>query len=161
MAYDDDKIDSVLSANGWERERRNPLELRHHESGATATKIAAEWVVDRLMRAAGFTDPMAELCALQQQVASIVRRAQKAGERDVEKYAHEASWDGNAREYEAWKIAFDLVFNDNVSGRARALLNEMNQSMDYYDPDGSYQDDVTAYATALKEKVERLSELLM
>lgn len=53
-------------------------------------------------------------------------------------------------QYVMWKTMYDMVFSDNISGRAFEMIQDAGLSMDYYDPDTSYQEDVEAFARALK-----------
>lgn len=41
-------------------------------------------------------------------------------------------------------VKYDMIFNDRVSGLIQ---------LDYYDPDSSYEDDITAYYNALERKI--------
>ena len=49
-----------------------------------------------------------------------------------------------------WCKIFDLVFSDEISKKC---------DLDYYNPDTGYDDDVLAFESALKEKVEELEKL--
>ena len=59
-----------------------------------------------------------------------------------------------------WETAYGLVFSDLLSKPVHNALRELNQRLDYYDPDTSYEDDVLAFAHAVNEKVEQLQVLL-
>jgi hypothetical protein len=50
----------------------------------------------------------------------------------------------------SWELKYDMIFNDRVSGKVFELI-----SMDYYDPDTSYQEDVQAFYNALTEYMEK------
>jgi hypothetical protein len=50
----------------------------------------------------------------------------------------------------SWETKFDQIF-DCYSERLRPLLNEMGLRLEYYDPDTTYEEDVTALVTALRE----------
>lgn len=56
-----------------------------------------------------------------------------------------------------WKTKYDLVFSDNVCVRIRQLLDELGCSLNYYDPDTTYEEDLRAYADALKEKMVQIN----
>jgi hypothetical protein len=49
---------------------------------------------------------------------------------------------------------FDLIFADGL----RRRLNEL-RPLEYYDPDGSYAEDVAAYTAALQRQYDDLSKL--
>ena len=49
-----------------------------------------------------------------------------------------------------WEFKYDRVFNI-YSQQIDPLIKELGISFDYYDPDTSYQEDVTAFMGALKE----------
>ena len=61
---------------------------------------------------------------------------------------------------EAWGAAYDLVFSDALSRRVYATLSSMNQELSYYDPDGTYEEDVEAFAYAVDAKEDELNTLL-
>lgn len=47
-----------------------------------------------------------------------------------------------------WETKYDLIFSENLSGEVFRLIR-----MDYYDPDTSYEEDVTAFIQAFKDKM--------
>ena len=49
----------------------------------------------------------------------------------------------------SWEMKFNLIFSDELSSRANALFK-----LDYYDPDTSYEEDLTAWVRAAEEKAE-------
>ncbi len=65
-----------------------------------------------------------------------------------------------ASEEESWGAAYDLVFSDALCRRVYSTLRSMNQQLDYYDPDGTYEEDVVAFANAVQDKHEQLNTLL-
>lgn len=70
------------------------------------------------------------------------------------------SMDATGDHNDPWESAYDLVFSDAISKRVYAELREMNQSLDYYDPDTTYEEDVQAFADAVDSKVGELNNLL-
>lgn len=48
----------------------------------------------------------------------------------------------------SWEVKYDLIFSDQISRRVFTLIK-----LDYYDPDTSYQEDVTAFVNAFNEKM--------
>jgi hypothetical protein len=56
----------------------------------------------------------------------------------------------------SWEKAYNAIFSDRVSKRVYELLRRIGSSMDYYDPDTSYEEDVRAFASALSAKVAYL-----
>jgi hypothetical protein len=50
-----------------------------------------------------------------------------------------------------WEMKYNLIFSDEVSTRANALF-----TLDYYDPDTTYEEDVTAWVRAAEEKAEEV-----
>ena len=147
---------SMLEANGWTVECESPFEIRHGETGSFATMLAAQAVADELRSSlAGELDEartrsmdqgeaFAELAALSDRSARHIATAASVG--------GEASPKGA----DAWETAYDLVFSDQLSGRVSQLLAKLNHRLDYCDPDTTYEEDVTAYATALARLVERM-----
>lgn len=53
-----------------------------------------------------------------------------------------------------WRNLYDFVFSDNISHK----LTKRFGILDYYDPDTSYYEDVTAYINAFKEFAETYGE---
>lgn len=47
-----------------------------------------------------------------------------------------------------WETKYDLIFSEFISRRISSIIH-----LDYYDPDTSYQEDVTAFVNALNEKM--------
>ena len=54
-----------------------------------------------------------------------------------------------------WEVKYDLIFSKRVSGKINDLI-----SLDYYDPDTSYEEDVTAFVNALNDKLQDLTPIL-
>ncbi len=48
----------------------------------------------------------------------------------------------------SWEVKYDLIFSEQISQRVFTLIK-----LDYYDPDTSYQEDVTAFVNAFNEKM--------
>ena len=59
----------------------------------------------------------------------------------------------------SWEDKYDLIFNQNCSRKVFAAFSELNLRFDYYDPDADYEDDVLAFANALKARIEELAPL--
>lgn len=47
-----------------------------------------------------------------------------------------------------WDVKYDLIFSERLSRKVFKLIR-----LDYYDPDTTYQEDVTAFVNALNEKL--------
>jgi len=56
----------------------------------------------------------------------------------------------------SWEEKFDGVFSDQIAVPINALLREHGLSLDYWDPDTDYQEDVAAYYEAIKNRIEDL-----
>lgn len=56
-----------------------------------------------------------------------------------------------------WERKFDLIFSVKISMR----IEQLQISIDYYDPDCSYEDDVNAYVDAIVEVSNELQSLIM
>ena len=54
----------------------------------------------------------------------------------------------------SWETKYDLVFSDEIS----KCIRETGISLDYCDPDTSYEEDVLAYVNAVKVKAEDLGK---
>lgn len=142
-----------LESLGWTVECQSPLEIRHFE-GSFATGFAAKVLVDYLKSEAAAeantlpddlsAAPVTELRALFERVENLIKVAAGRPETD----------------YDRWKRCFELVFCDQCSTRIRALLNELNISFDWCDPDMSYDDDVQAYGSALMRLKDEITPFL-
>lgn len=67
---------------------------------------------------------------------------------------------GGDNDDEQWSVVHGLVFSEFVSRRLELVLRDLGISLDYYDPDTSYQEDVVAYVSALNELAPRLQKVL-
>lgn len=137
----------LLSRFGWEVECESPLEIRHLETGSFATKLAALYVVqgiraDEALDTLVVSSPAAEPRA--HELATLIQRA--------------IDWVSAARKLnteEDRKIVYDMVFSAGCSQRIADLRTSLGLSFEYFDPDTSYEDDVTAYVNALKEWAQK------
>lgn len=53
----------------------------------------------------------------------------------------------------SWETKYDLIFSPEVSGAIATTIH-----LSWYDPDTSYQEDVTAYISAVKVKSEEIQK---
>lgn len=58
--------------------------------------------------------------------------------------------------HHVWQDVFDRVFEGKLCKRAGELFSALSRSFDWYDPDTTYQEDVTYFARALHDRVEEL-----
>ena len=141
-----DNDSALLETAGWAVECLSPLELRHSESGSFASGLAASYVLAAVREegtvASATPDPLAS------NPAQLAERVQLL--RDWMRDANTDPTDAK------WERTYKLVFSPYMSQTLGRLLGELGQTLDYYDPDGSYQDDVQAYARAWDEKVAQL-----
>lgn len=47
-----------------------------------------------------------------------------------------------------WDTKYDLIFSEHISRKVYDMIH-----LDYYDPDTSYEEDVTAFIQAFKDKM--------
>lgn len=59
-----------------------------------------------------------------------------------------------------WDAKYRVTFSDACSGRIHALLGHMQTSLQWYDPDADYEDDVMAFSNAVDVKLRELSREL-
>jgi hypothetical protein len=85
-----------------------------------------------------------QLVRLDQHVQSLVRIARETRT-------------GESSGFDVWSHTFDQVFSASISGRVVALFDEIRFEFRYYDPDGSYEDDVVAFANAFHDRVAELT----
>lgn len=159
------EFEKYFEAQGWIMECESPLEIRH-EDGSFATYQAAKSVIREIQAQYNeengirpestlddLTSHIEEIIKINELVQGYVEKAREQKLLDEEEskkgyYSDEAE--------KMWDTNFSLVFSDHISHRVRFLLDEMNMSMDYYDPDTSYEEDVCAYADALNQKAKTL-----
>lgn len=55
-----------------------------------------------------------------------------------------------------WRMKYDLIFSEEISGAIAAT----GFSLDYYDPDTSYEEDVRAYVDAVERKANHLRKVV-
>ncbi len=53
-----------------------------------------------------------------------------------------------------WEAKYNIIFSDDVS----AILIKQAQ-IEWYDPDGSYEEDVTAFIDALREHLDEIRKI--
>ena len=51
-----------------------------------------------------------------------------------------------------WEEKYDLIFSEKLSRKVHALI-----TLDYYDPDTSYEEDVSAFVSAFNERMQSKS----
>lgn len=56
----------------------------------------------------------------------------------------------------SWKTKYELIFSSNISTKIFFCFKELGVSFHYYDPDTSYEEDVKAFAYALRDKMQEL-----
>lgn len=54
----------------------------------------------------------------------------------------------------SWETKYDLIFSERLSRRVFGIIH-----LEYYDPDTSHQEDVTAFVEAFNEKMEEVSHV--
>jgi hypothetical protein len=59
----------------------------------------------------------------------------------------------------SWEVKYNLIFSKEIFRRIFDLFKELNLTFEYYDPDTSYEEDLTAFAFALEEKMQELSKI--
>jgi len=63
----------------------------------------------------------------------------------------------------SWEEKYDLIFCPDLSTKCFELAKKIGEKLDYYNPDASYEEDVTAFISAAREyiaKWERLSHYM-
>ena len=55
----------------------------------------------------------------------------------------------------SWRTKYDLVFSDDIAGAVR----DLNIRLEWYDPDTSYEEDVLAYMSAIRERADEFKKI--
>lgn len=148
-----------LSDNGWTVDDGNELSLTH-EDGSVATKqaamiVARHFAPDLIVEHDSDSPEKTQLRAFAKACA-----ANEMAQQHIQNAKNHYIELGEESSYDAWKVAYDFVFNEKVSGAAREALSELNSQLDYYDPDMSYEEDVCAFADALSDKIQELRAVM-
>ena len=67
------------------------------------------------------------------------------------------------RTYESdldWEDKYDVIFSKSCSQEINLLRKQVGLSFDYYDPDTSYEEDVSAYVRALRDQLKPKLEIM-
>jgi hypothetical protein len=56
----------------------------------------------------------------------------------------------------SWETKFELIFSPEIS----QAIFDTDISLDYYDPDTSYEEDVLAFVSAVKHKADEIRTVL-
>jgi hypothetical protein len=157
------QLEQYIESQGWMIECESPLEIRH-DDGSFATQAAAKAVIAQLQEefeaedhTAKYSKHRGNLNALEIHTKALadLNEINQRIQTMIEKSQEKETADGNDS---VWSTTFDLLF-PNLSSIAYQALEELNLSLDYYDPDTSYAEDIMAFANALKAKVEEVNNL--
>lgn len=58
-----------------------------------------------------------------------------------------------------WELKYDLIFSEKFSRKVFSLIKELGTSLEYYDPDSSYEEDLRAFSEALSSKLVELEKI--
>jgi len=133
---------ATLEEKGWTITARSPLHLLHAATASTATGLAAMLLVEHLTHTTVPLPPLQELQLLHLRTQALVAKGFKGDK------------EGNY----VWSEIYDEVFSESCSRRVWALLDELSLSLDYYDPDMNYDDDVLAFTRAFDSLMSELAE---
>lgn len=56
----------------------------------------------------------------------------------------------------SWEEKYDMIFSDKISVKVFKIIN-----LDYYDPDTTYQEDVTAFVNAFNSRMFEIQKHLI
>jgi hypothetical protein len=127
---------AAAESDGWVLECESPLELRHPATGSFASGLAAELVLAQYISGSSEQtkeEIWAALLNIQHEANRIISQG------------------------ENWGVKYELIFKPGLSKQAFKLCSELGSSLDYCDPDTSYEEDVMAFVTALNSKVCELA----
>lgn len=139
---------AFLARHGWVMDCESPLQLRHRDTGSVATQLAARLVMNSL-RADEAQPPVAHVTEPLPLLLSHIEQ--------LLRWVDAAEQDSG---HEAWRTAYDLVFNRSNNKAMWTCLRQLNLDFDWYDPDTSYEEDVQAFASALKGLKKRLEPFM-
>lgn len=151
--------EALLAENGWTVSCKSPLEIQHRD-GSRATGLAAAYALPEILadlavqhiplnslaRENNSYEMLAEILALIKHVQAYREQARLLSSKGVSTTA--------------WETAYKLVFNPECSGRIHVLLDKLGTTLDYCDPNSSYEDDVVAFADALELKSAELEPFM-
>lgn len=149
--------EELLLSFGWHVVHPSPVSLRHR-GGAKAAGVAAVALMADIQAGVGASNSALE--SVEPTYQSLLTAFLSACEdlffyEDAVRTAKEGL-DGEDK----WATLYDIVFSDHGNGRIAKLLRQMNHSIDYYDPDTTYEEDATAYLKALRAKYDELKQFL-
>lgn len=161
----DDNFKQYIEQQGWEimEEDADSVYLRHNNDSRVYGN-AATVVLQQLKTNYNIANGLEVDTLIDQQ--TTLKKLNICHE-TIQNYI-QAAWDesavqskqqdaGNGYSDEHWKTTFDLVFK--LKTQVVSLLDELGMELDYYDPDSSYQDDVTAFGDALNNKMENINKI--
>lgn len=133
---------ATLEEKGWTVTAESPLHLLHTATASIATGLAAMLLAEHLTSTPVPLSPLQELRLLHLRTEALAAKGLKGDK------------DGNY----LWSEIYDEVFSESCSRRIWALLDELSLSLDYYDPDMDYDDDVLAFTRAFDSLMRELAE---
>ena len=145
MTLEQEDLD-LLARNGWTITCESPLEIRH-EAGSFASGLAARYALDEILNDLRNDNQVCQLTAYEVLIETVERlnRAFDVALTD--------------KSYTAWEQAYAIVFSEHGSSLVSKCLEAITATpIDYYDPDTSYEDDVTAYMSALNEQMHNVKK---
>lgn len=144
MRLDLEDID-LLEANGWTITCESPFEITH-EDGSFASNLAAQYAVDGIL-----SDLRADNNLLNNiDSTNITYDAYTMLLETVGKLNLVFNQALHAKNERSWETAYDLIFSQYGNQTITKCLNALNiERFDYYDPDTTYEEDSTAYMSAL------------
>lgn len=106
--------------------------------------------VERVLQQHGFSHGNTQRDKLISEIISLSALVQQLSEA-----AQKDNVDRKPYSDDPWERVYGVVFSQKVSRRVFEIVDELGGSLDYCDPDTSYEDDVRAFADALKEYTDR------
>lgn len=153
------EFEDYIESEGWTMVCQSPLELQNID-GSFASMQGANALLRELkeefkeLEKEKITESLPATSTIEEQ-DNYLLELNNINDK-VQIYIKNAS---ESTDYDAWDLTYERIFNPSVSQRVFSLFNALHVNFNYSDPDTTYEEDVTAFATAFNEKVKKLNKL--
>lgn len=136
-----DKEIKILEENGWIIECEHPLEIYHEESNSKATNMAAKVIIKDILE-----NDISNLT--ENEISNLTENEIKFELININTYI-QMILPKEIVSDEEWKNIYDTIFSSKISQKVFKYTEKLNNKLDWYDPDSSYEEDVLAFTNAV------------